>query len=502
MIARTVSLTLGSLFPAILMAATCESLASLTLPDARITMAQVVRAGEFSPPGGGQRGAKTASAGPYRNLPEFCRVAATLTPTSDSDIKVEVWLPADGWNRKLQAVGNGGWAGVISYSAMAEAVRNGYATASTDTGHVGGSGSFVLGHPEKLTDFSWRSEHEMTVKAKAIVQAFYGGSARRSYWNGCSTGGRQALKEAQKFPDDFDGIIAGAPGNRTALALWIAHALLKDPASHIPPAKYPAIHQAALAACDARDGLKDGLIDDPASCKFDPQVLLCKGDDGPECLTAPQVEAARKVYSAAKNPRTGQELFPSFAPGSELAWGVMGAGPEPYAAILEQLRFVVFKDPNWDWRTFDFDRDMPRSELPENLPMNATDPNLKPYFAHNGKLLIYHGWSDTNVSPFLSVKYYKSVLDTMGGAGKTSGNIRLFMEPGMGHCGGGEGPNVFDKVGTLDRWVEEGKAPDSIIASHSTNGKVDRTRPLCPYPQVAKYNGAGSIDDAANFTCR
>jgi feruloyl esterase len=231
----TASLALGSMFPAVMMAASCESLASLALGDARITMAQAVPAGAFSP-SAGQRGGKAAAANPYKDLPEFCRVAATLTPTGDSDIKVEVWLPA-AWNRKFQAVGNGGWAGVISYSAMAEAVRAGYATASTDTGHVGGSGSFVLGHPEKLVDFGWRSEHEMTVKAKAIVQAFYGSSPKRSYWNGCSTGGRQALKEAQKFPDDFDGIIAGAPANRTALGLWIASALLKDPASFIPTAK-------------------------------------------------------------------------------------------------------------------------------------------------------------------------------------------------------------------------------------------------------------------------
>jgi feruloyl esterase len=483
------------------MAASCESLASLALDNARITMAQALPAGAFSP-ASGQRGGNAAAANPYKDLPEFCRVAATLTPTSDSDIKVEVWLPAAGWNRKFQAVGNGGWAGVISYPAMAEAVRAGYATASTDTGHVGGSGSFVLGHPEKLIDFGWRSEHEMTVKAKAIVQAFYGSSPQRSYWNGCSTGGRQALKEAQKFPDDFDGIIAGAPANRTALGLWIAFALLKDPASFIPTAKYPAIHRAVLAACDARDGVVDGLIENPSLCKFDPRVLLCKAADGPDCLTAPQVEAARKVYSAGRNPRTGQELFPSLARGSELGWGALGGGPEPYGNILDQYRYVVFKDANWNWRTFDFDRDIPLSEQPENVVMNATDPNLKPFFAHHGKLLIYHGWSDPNVSPFNTIKYYQSVLDTLGGASKTSGNIRLFMEPGMGHCGGGEGPNVFDKAGTLDRWVEEGKPPESIVASHRTDGKVDRTRLLCPYPQLAKYKGRGSIDDAASFACK
>lgn len=476
-------------------AASCESLTSLSLPDTKITMARVVPAGAFSPPTGGRVGA-------HKSVPAFCRVAATLTPSSDSDIKVEVWLPVAGWNQKFQAVGNGGWAGVISYSAMAEAVKAGYATASTDTGHSTPGGGFALGHPEKLVDFAWRSEHEMTVKAKTIIKAFYGNAPRRAYWNGCSTGGRQGLKAAQMFPKDFDGIIAGAPANRTPMALWVAHALLKDPASYIPPTKYPLIHQAALDACDARDGLKDGLINDPTRCKFDPGVLRCKSEDGPECLTAPQVEAARKVYMAGRNPRNGKEFSAPLAAGSELGWATHGSGPEPRATTLDQLKYVVFKDPAWDWRTFDFDKDMERFELPENLIMNATDPNLKKFFARGGKLLIYHGWNDTSISPYNTIKYFKNVQDTVGGPSKTAKNMRLFMVPGMAHCGGGEGPNVFDKVGTLDRWVESGEASDSITASHSTEGRVDRTRPLCPYPQVAKYKGTGSIDDAASFVCQ
>jgi feruloyl esterase len=303
------------------------------------------------------------------------------------------------------------------------------------------------------------------------------------------------------FPEDFDGIIAGAPGNRTALGLWIAHALLKDPASYIPSPKYPLIHQAALAACDAADGLKDGLISDPTRCKFDPGVLLCKAGDGADCLTAPQVEAARKVYGPARNPRTGKELFGTLAPGSELGWAVMGGGPEPYAPILDQTKYVVFQDANWDWRTFDFDKDNDRFERPEYLIMNATDPHLEKFVARGGKLLMYHGWADQNVSPFNTVQYFQSVQVALG-PGRTDKSIRLFMAPGMGHCGGGDGPNTFDKIGALDRWIEEGKAPDSIIASHSTGGKIDRTRPLCPYPQVAQYKGSGNIEEAANFTCK
>lgn len=490
---------LVSVWAAPVSAATCESLAALALKDTTITAAQIVPAGQFSLPG--ERQGAGRGGNPYKDLGEFCRVAATIKPTSDSDIKVEVWLPARNWNGKFQAVGNGGWAGVISYAAMADAVRAGYASASTDTGHVGGRGTFALDHPEKLLDFSWRSEHEMTVKAKAVIQAFYGSAAKLSYWNGCSTGGRQGLKEAQMFPDDYDGIIAGAPANRTAISLWIADAVLKDPASYIPPAKYPVIHQAALAACDARDGLKDGLIDDPTKCGFDPSVLLCKAGDGPSCLTAPQVKAVKQIYSPAKNPRTGKELFSSFVPGTELGWGVQAQGPEPAANIYDQYKYVVFKDPNWDWKTFNFDTDVERGNRPENLIMNATNPDMKKFFAHGGKLLLYHGWSDNQVPTLNTIKYYNAVVETMGGAARASSSVRLFLEPGMGHCGGGEGPNVFDKVGALEQWVEHGKAPDMMIASHMKDGTVDRTRPLCPYPQVAKYKGSGSIDAAANFSC-
>jgi feruloyl esterase len=480
--------------------ATCESLKSLSLENTTITMAETVAAGQFSLPATGRGAAQQNAA--FKQLPAFCRVAATLRPSSDSDIKVEVWLPMSNWNNKYQAVGNGGWAGVISYSALAEALGRGYVSSSTDTGHVGGSGSFALGHQEKLVDFGYRSEHEMTVKSKEIVKAFYGNAPQLSYWNGCSTGGRQGLKEAQMFPNDYDGIIAGAPANRTAISLWIAFAVLKDEASYIPAEKYKTIHQAVLNACDTIDGVKDGLLEDPRQCKFDAKVLQCTGADNVSCLTAPQVKAAQQIYSPAKSPRTGQELFNSLVPGTELGWGVQAAGPDPSANIYDQFRYVVYKDPNWNWRTFDWDKGIELSEKPENLVMNATDPNLKQFFAHNGKLLLYHGWADTNVPTLNTIKYYDSVLKTMGGPAKTSDNVRLFLEPGMGHCGGGEGPNVFDKVGTLEQWVEKGKTPEQIVASHSTSGKVDRTRPLCAYPKVAQYKGSGSIDDASNFVCK
>jgi feruloyl esterase len=368
-------------------AASCEGLASLSLPDTTIALAQVVAPGAFTPP------AETGGAGaanPFAKLPSFCRVAATLKPTSDSDIKIEVWLPTGGWNGKFQAVGNGGWAGAISYPAMADALQRGYATSSTDTGHVGGRGTFALGHPEKFIDFAYRSEHEMTVKAKAIVAAFYGNGPKYSYWNGCSTGGRQGLAEAQRYPDDFDGIIAGAQANpRTRLGAWhlaIGTAVLKDPAAFIPPGKYPVIHRAVLAACDAADGVKDGLLNDPRRCHFDPAVLTCKGPanpEAPDCLTPRQVEAAKIVMSPVKTAR-GDEIFPGYALGTELGWGALLAGPEPTAITVDHYKYVVFKDPDWDWRTFDLDRDLAAAEKADHGTINAIDPNLTPFTSHGG----------------------------------------------------------------------------------------------------------------------
>jgi feruloyl esterase len=486
----------------------CERLASLALPDAAVTMAQSVAAGAFTPPAGGRgpAGGGRAGTGAFAALPSFCRVAATLTPTSDSDIKIEVWLPASGWNGKFQAVGNGGWAGTISYSAMADALKRGYATSSTDTGHVGATGSFALGHPEKFVDFAYRSEHEMTVKAKAIVERYYGSPAQRAYWVGCSTGGRQGLMEAQRYPDDFDGIVAGASANpRTYLNSWqlsIGQAMLKDPASFIPPAKYPMIHQAVVAACDALDGVKDGLITDPTRCRFDPKSLECRGDEHASCLTAAQVVAVRTVMSPVRHARTGEEIFPGLEPGTELAWGGLVGGPEPVATALDQFKYVVFKDPKWDWRTFELERDLAAANEADAGTINAVNPDLTRFAGRGGKLLIYHGWSDGSVAPRASVNYYSSVVKKMGGPVKTAEWVRLFMAPGMGHCGGGEGPNTFDAVTALEHWVEQGKAPDRLIASRVAGGSVQRTRPLCPYPQVATYLGTGSIDEAASFVCK
>ena len=489
---------------AVYAAGACESLSTFKLDNATITSAQLVAAGAFSLPGG--RAGKGRGPNPYEKLPAFCRVQATLTPTSDSDIKVEVWLPVSGWNNRYLAVGNGGWAGTISYADLADGVARGYAISSTDTGHTGGSGSFVLGHAEKFIDFAWRSEHEMTVKSKLIVSAMYGAAAKYSYWKGCSTGGRQAMKEIQVFPNDFDGVIAGSQANpRTGLALLqasIAHAVLKDPASRIPTSKFPMIHQAVLNACDALDGLKDGLIQDPRKCKFDPKVLECKGADAADCLTAEQVVAARKMYEPARNVRTGKVVSPAFTPGNEAGWGTLIGGQEPISLGMDQFKYVVFKDSKWDWRTFDFDKDIDRTIEADNGLTDARNPDIKPFLAHDGKLLLYHGWSDQLVPTETTISYYEDVAKTMGGVSKIDNQVRMFLAPGMGHCGGGDGPNTFDALTALEQWVESGKAPEQMTASHSTAGKVDRTRPLCAYPKVATYVGSGSIDDAANFVCK
>ena len=489
--------------PSLAGAATCDSLAaSMKLTNAKVSTATAVTGDQFTPPA--SPGAEAPK--PLTGLPAFCRIQLTLTPSSDSDIKSEVWLPLNGWNGKFQQVGNGAWAGSIQYGALAEALKRGYAAASTDAGHTGVDASFAMGHPEKLKDFGYRAVHETAVQSKQTITNFYGMAPRLSYFNGCSGGGRMAFQEAQRFPADFDAILAGAPGyNRVNQSVWMlmnAKATLDNPASFIPPAKYAVLHRAALDACDAQDGLKDGLISEPLSCHVDPAVLQCGGgrSDPANCLTAPQVEAARKLYAGVINPRTGEQIFPRLEPGSELSWGGPAGGPEPLAVGADLFKFVVFKDPNWDFRKFDLARDYDAVHKIDNLDLSPTSPDVKAFVARGGKLLIYQGWADQNVAPQSTVDYYNNVVRTIGQK-QVDESVRLFFAPGMAHCGGGEGPNVFDALTSLEQWREQGKAPASILATHSTNGKVDRTRPLCPYPQIAVYKGTGSIDQADNFYC-
>jgi feruloyl esterase len=495
-------------FPAILLAAapaihaspTCESLSAVAVPHGAITLEESVRPGQFAP---------SAPAGPggsavFKNLPAFCRVAATLRPVANSEIRIEVWMPASSWNGKLQSVGNGAWAGSISYPALAAAVAAGYAAASTDTGHSGNNATFVVGHPEKLVDFAWRSVHEMTIAAKAIVAAFYGSGPERSYFNGCSTGGRQALTEAQRFPEDYDGIVAGAAANYPTrlqgAQVWTGQAAHRSEAAYIPPEKYALIHKAVLQACDALDGVKDGVLEDPTRCHFDPADLACKDGGSPSCLTAEQVETARRIYAGPVDGHTGQNMFPGLERGSELGWAAL-AGPKPMSLAVETYQYLVFHDPAWNFLKFDPVADIAAAEKTIGALMNATDRNLKPLVAHGGKLLMYHGWADPGIAPRNSVNYYTSVADDLGGTAEAEDSIRLFMVPGMGHCRGGDGTDTFDAMAALDAWVTKGKAPDQIPAAHLTKGVVDKTRPLCPYPEVAKYKGSGDANDTANFSC-
>jgi hypothetical protein len=499
--------------------ASCDSLAKLNLPNLTVKTAEAVPAGSFTPPGSGAIG----------NMPAFCRVAGMIKPSPDSDIELEVWMPSAGWNGKFEGIGNGGYAGSIGYGAMAAAVQHGYATASTDTGHHAGTTDAVwaLGHPEKVTDFGYRAIHETAEKAKAIIHDFYGEAPKRSYFSSCSNGGRQALMEAQRYPADYDGIVAGAPAyNWTHLlsaGLYDMTALLNDQASYIPANKLPAIEAANLEACDALDGVKDGVIEDPSMCHPNLKKLLCAGADSDTCLTAPQLSALEKIYGGLKGAK-GEQVFPGYSPGGENGgggWGgwITGAAREKslqFAFGTNFFRNMVYSDANWDYHTFNPDRDLKVADDSLSRSLNATSPDLKKFKDRGGKLIMYHGWSDAAIPPMSSVIYYQNVVAKMG-AKDSAQFVRLFMVPGMQHCSGGPGPNSFgqgavtggdpmhDVDAAIQRWVEQGTAPEQIIATKykgmSPTSGVARTRPLCKYPQVAKYNGSGSTDDAANFSC-
>jgi feruloyl esterase len=478
-------------------AASCDAMAGLALPNTTITSAVDVPPGAFTSPGPGGGG--------YETLPAFCRVAATLTPSPDSDIKIEVWLPAAGWNGKFQAVGNGGWTGSIPYRALAGAVASGYATAGTDTGHVGNTASFALGHPEKLVDFGYRAVHEMTVTAKAVIDAYYGSTPALSIWNGCSQGGRQGVAEAVRYPTDYDAIIAGAPAvnymHLHAGRMAINRTVNATPGAIIPPAKYPLVHRAVLAACDARDGVADGVLENPAACRFEPEVLQCSaGQDEASCLTPAQVASARTMYAGATHPLTKAEFLPGLAPGAELGWAVIGS-PEPIGYAADAYKYVIAQDPTWEAARFDpaADLDLALAADPDDA-LGSTDSDLRAFFGRGGKLLLYHGWSDAQVTPFNTIDFFHRVVAAQGGAGVGT-SVQLYMVPGMNHCAGGPGTDTFDKVAAIEQWVATGAAPARIEASRVTQGQVDRTRPICPLGQVARWNGTGDTNVSANFTC-
>jgi feruloyl esterase len=492
----------------------CEALAGLRLPDTTLSVTERVTGGSFTPPG-------TTAA--ITGLPPFCRVAGTIRPTSDSNIQFETWLPLSGWNGKFNGVGNGGFAGAISYSAMAFALRRNYATASTDTGHTGSGidATWALNHPEKIIDFGPRSLHLTTQNGKAITRAFFGQRARYSYYTGCSTGGRQGLMEAQQFPGDYDGLVVGAPANfwthLLTAAAWAHQARLKDPESYFPPTVLPVIEQAVNAACDKQDGIADGILEDPRKCDFKPSSLRCKAGQNPStCLTAKQVVTLEKIYTGARNPRTGEQIFPGTPPGAETGpggWTPWITGTAPGTALLDAFstqffKNMVFNDPAYDLFTFDFDRDLAFTDASIGRVINAIDPDLRPLKRRGGKIIMWHGWNDPAIAAQNSINYYESVVSFFKGRKEDREDaleevqqfFRLFMAPGVQHCGGGPGPSPLDLLTDLENWIEKGQAPKRIIAG---GGNVPtRTRPLCAYPKVAVYGGTGSVDEAASYQCR
>ena len=510
----------------------CERLTAARIPNTTITLAQTVAAGTFNGPPTPKSGGELALF--YKNLPAFCRVVAEVKPTSDSDIKIEVWLPVSGWNGKLQGIGGGGFAGQIDIVQLATSIKAGYTATATDTGHTGSSpmdAGWAMGHPEEIIDYGYRGIHEMTRVAKTVIAAYYSKPPQRSFFAGCSNGGRQALIEAQRYPEDYDGILAGAPViDFTALIAAFAYdtqVLTMDPASFIPPAKIPTIAAAVNAACDVADGVHDGILNDPRQCHFDPATIQCKGEDSDKCLTAAQVTALKKLYAGMLDSK-GRVVYPGYLPGGEESqgggpggWEVWITGPAPGKSAIASSANGFFSDfvfgkSDWDYKTFQVDADLKAANERTAQILNATDPDLNPFKARGGKLILYQGWNDPAIPPLSTINYYESVVQKMGQKDVDS-FVRLYMVPGMQHCLGGPGPDSFGAFydlkfddpqhsvdASLEQWVEKGTAPSTIIASKfedqdETHAKM--TRPLCPYPQAAKYKGSGDPNDASNFVC-
>ncbi len=458
---------------------------------------------------------------PSGEVKQYCRVDGHVA-TNGNTVNFGLGLPAD-WNGKFYFQGVGGFGGAIGPLNLG--LARGYASASTDTGHqaAASDGRFALDPMQEL-DYAYRGTHATTLAAKHITAAFYGRQPRHSYFNGCSNGGRQGLLEVQRYPDDFDGVIAGAPGFGTTLQVARAllyQVMLAKPGNALPVEKVELISEATLEECDARDGLRDGLISDPRLCRFTPEALKCSGSDRPDCLTASQIATAKIIYDGVMSPAVGVVTpgQPIGHEGGESGWrrsitGSVAPTPQPDGTTSftkdppngftfgeQNFRYMALPDddPSFTWRTFNLERDLHRLAAAETiLAPNKTD--LSPFRRRGGKLILWHGWADPMVTAYWTVRYYENVAKAMGPR-ETEDVVRLFMVPGMHHCSGGPGPNAFDMLSEIERWVERGIPPERVIASHSTDGRVDRTRPLCAYPKVARYVGQGSIDDASSFTC-
>lgn len=502
----------------------CGQLARLVVPRVAVDSAEMLHQ-------------LTPLHGPPMDLPPFCRVIATATPVPGSKIGIEVWLPASGWDGRLEGVGNGGYSSAMDYGAMALALRRGSAVTATDTGHTGANLNFVVDHPESINDWGYRAVHVMTEFAKLTVRDYEGQFPNYSYFNSCSTGGGQALSEAQRYPDDYDGILAGDPGNNrvnlNTLFLWAYVVDHRVPGQTITGDKLALLQSAAVRACDRDDGVADGIISQPLACHFNPATLACHGDRPAGCLTPAQVATAQAIYAGPSY--HGKSIYPGFEPGSEAMPGSTRGGWSSYltnrpAPVREDFwKAWVFNDPAWDWHSFDFSRDVAYANQ-KLAAVNSVAPDLRAFAGHGGKLVLYHGWADPVVPPRSTIQYVDQVDALMGKAG-ASQTVRLFLVPGMGHCSGGYGPlpdgnrppsstsggtapappseasllpapnPKTDFLGALERWREKGIAPTKVIGSQSLPTGKMRTRPICAYPKVARWNGHGSSDDATNFTC-
>ena len=511
-----------------------EADACLRLKDLPLAHTQIVAAKFHA--AGHDLSWKTVPFGiPWFKVPASCRVTLVLTPTSDSHIESEVWMPTAGWHGRLWSVGNGGLAGAIDEISMRLALSRGYATAATDTGHKAGDkeGGWALNHPEKIADFGWRAIHETAVTAKALIQALNGKPPAFSYFASGSNGGREALIEAQRFPEDYDGIQAGAPAfegsNNVVSGSWMEQQLLKTEASWIPKSKLKAIQAAALASCDELDGLKDGLIDDPRRCTPNPDALVCKGAETDRCLNPEQVASLKALYEGPGGEDPAHFRYYGFEPGGEVGWGDWSLSGGPRKSVLYQFaiefhRNIIDSDPTWTLDQFDISHDSNDADERMGAVYDARDPDLSRFAARGGKLILYHGWSDQALQPRLTIDYYQRIQAAVG-ADAAAKFVVLYMVPGMAHVFAGDGPNAFgqamapaasasaaNNIGSaLIAWVEKGEAPGPIVAGKYNNDfkavlvpedmTAVRTRPLCLYPQVARFSGKGSIEDAKNFSC-
>ena len=515
---RTTSPSTGS-------ATACAALGGLTFGTATITAATDITSGELA----------VSATDTVTHMPRFCRVQAVSRPSADSDILFEVWLPdAQTWNGKFLSVGEGGFAGVLNYArngldgTMEQVVKRGYATASTDTGHRNTETWWAVGHPEKAADYLYRAKHETTVAAKAIVSTYYGRAASHAYFSSCSNGGRQGLIEAQRYPDDFDGLVIGAPWNfqshSNAGFVWNAQAM-DAPGAAIPPEKLPAINRAAVAQCDKNDGLADGVISDPSRCHLETKSLICRGADSNDCLTPPQAAALQMIYDGPKNPRTGAQVFPGFAIGSEMTWtGVVripSADVPGGLGLISYFANIVYQKPSWNFRSFDFDKDLAFADETIGRLGNAVSTDYTRARQRGVKIIQYHGWSDAVLQSAYSPQYFEQVAAANGGANATEQFYRLFMVPGMAHCSGGVGASNFGGIGqqlppvrdaahdlviALERWVEQGTPPAEFVGTKFTDNTpttrtVQFTRPICRYPAVPRYKGTGDPNSAASFSC-